>query len=148
MTDRPRSNSGDPGREAEHSRVRALILISAALAVALEACTGTGLSRAPLVTPEILAAGRGAGFDGASIERGRAIFITDCGRCHALTPPASLATDAWERILPRMADKARLSKEQAADVRAYVLAASVGAPLQEPATQPSVEPSRGGGRFP
>ena len=60
-------------------------------------------------------------YTGAQLAEGKTIFETKCARCHKLYVPASHNFDAWERILPKMSQNAKLSDDKAALVRAYVL---------------------------
>ena len=56
------------------------------------------------------------------LAEGKILFTNRCGRCHGLPETAAHTTEDWENILATMIPKAKLSKEQAVHVRAYVLA--------------------------
>ncbi len=51
---------------------------------------------------------------------GKEVFITRCGRCHALPKPAQFNFDRWDDILSAMVPRARLSAEQNAHITAYI----------------------------
>jgi mono/diheme cytochrome c family protein len=68
-------------------------------------------------------AGLRLGFDEASIVRGREVLASRCGSCHSQIMPAQRSAARWEEVLPTMDHKSRLSASEAADVRAYILAA-------------------------
>lgn len=54
---------------------------------------------------------------------GREIYITKCAKCHSVEPVTKYPLAQWEReILPEMNEETNLSAEEAAAVRAYVLA--------------------------
>jgi len=91
-------------------------------ALAAAGCGGLA-ARAPVVD-DALAASADAGIDRATLERGRLTYLRDCGRCH--TPVALSTRDeaGWAAILPKMYEKAYLSREESEDLAAYVLTAS------------------------
>ena len=53
---------------------------------------------------------------------GKTVFITRCGRCHGLPDPVQFNSVRWESILELMIPRARIDKENAVHIRAYVLA--------------------------
>lgn len=77
-------------------------------------------ARAPLVTAEMGAAAAARGIDAAAPERGRAIYVGRCTRCHGPVTVADRSPQQWRRILPAMAQKAKLTAAEAGDVTAYV----------------------------
>jgi cytochrome c len=77
----------------------------------------------PPVDPVIVNIGQEAGFNTASLERGRHIYLNGCIKCHAPEPIDRYSVAQWEKILPDMAIETKLTDAEAADVRAYVLAA-------------------------
>jgi len=70
------------------------------------------------------AGGFSGGTDAAALRRGRAILVTECATCHRLFPPSEYAPEQWGGIVKRMAARASLSVEQAADLELYLKAAS------------------------
>jgi mono/diheme cytochrome c family protein len=106
-------------------RSRGWIVVAAAV---LAGCAAAPSVAPPVDGPVALAATSLGGSPEAAA-RGRDLYTTRCARCHTAPRPDSETADAWERILPRMASKARLDSAQAADVRLYVrsaLAAKAG----------------------
>lgn len=63
-----------------------------------------------------------AGTVAPDTAEGRAVFIERCGRCHGLPDPVQFNAVRWESILELMIPRARIDKEIAVHVRAYVLA--------------------------
>lgn len=53
---------------------------------------------------------------------GKTVFMARCSRCHGLPDPAQFNAVRWESILELMIPRARIDKENAVHVRAYVLA--------------------------
>ena len=54
---------------------------------------------------------------------GREIYITKCAKCHSVEPVTRYPLAQWEHeILPEMNEETNLNAEEAAAVRAYVLA--------------------------
>ncbi len=53
---------------------------------------------------------------------GKRIFISRCGRCHALPEMKQFSMERWDDILPVMFPRARMNNEEALHVRAYLLA--------------------------
>jgi len=59
----------------------------------------------------------------ASLNRGRVIYITACAKCHSPTPVRAYTKDRWtELIIPKMAGITKLSADDTAALRSYVLA--------------------------
>ncbi len=94
------------------------------IALALAACAGGPRSwgQAPDLTPALIERGSTRGFPEDSLRRGREVFVAKCAECHALPNPDGYTEREWERILPRMARRARLDDSEARAVRAFVLA--------------------------
>jgi mono/diheme cytochrome c family protein len=104
------------------------------IAIVLAGCASNA-EKAPEVVGPVAeaAAAQGAG-DAAT--RGRELFLANCHRCHSLKAPASRTPEKWEGILPRMTKRAHLTPEQAADVKAYILAANAAATQAAAAPKP------------
>jgi mono/diheme cytochrome c family protein len=64
------------------------------------------------------------GADPEALQRGRAILVTECGVCHRLFLPAEYSPEQWGGIVKRMAARASLSGDQAADLLLYLSSAS------------------------
>ena len=103
-----------------------LVVLGAALVTVSCAAVSLRSAPAPPVNPALVERGRTLGFAEPSLARGREVFIARCAGCHALPDVQARDESEWERILPRMARKSRLTGEEAAAVRAYVLAAGWG----------------------
>lgn len=72
--------------------------------------------------------GASQGASEASIRRGYQLLVTDCRYCHMPVPPDSISMERWDKALPRMIKKARLSSQDEADIRAYVTASREASP--------------------
>ena len=98
----------------------------------LAAASGTGgfpgcaAGNASIPTADALGAAGGlsGGTDAAALGRGRAILVTECATCHRLFLPVEYTAEQWGGIVKRMAARASLSGEQAADLGLYLKAAS------------------------
>jgi mono/diheme cytochrome c family protein len=55
------------------------------------------------------------------ISAGQNIYINRCGRCHYLKTVQDYTSQQWDNILKRMIPKAKLNKEEAEQVTAYVM---------------------------
>ena len=54
---------------------------------------------------------------------GRDIYITKCAKCHSVEPVHQYPEGEWvHKILPEMNEETKLNTEEAAAVKAYVLA--------------------------
>lgn len=60
----------------------------------------------------------------ATLQRGNAVYLSQCGRCHELIPPDQVKTADWHLVMPGMCWNAGLSKADEALALKYVLAAS------------------------
>lgn len=94
-----------------------------ALAAGIAGCAA---GKASIPTPEDLyAAGalpKGADVD--ALRRGRAVLVTECASCHRLFLPGEYSPEQWRGIVARMARRASLSGDQAADLNLYLSVAS------------------------
>ena len=72
------------------------------------------------------------------LELGRELYLTKCTKCHAPEPILKYSVSEWETIAADMAEETKLTANETAAVRDYVMAvlASAGRPL------PSQEPRR------
>ncbi len=57
----------------------------------------------------------------AQIGHGAIIFQNNCEKCHKLKQPAEFTVKQWDKILPDMSGKAKLNKEDAGILRAWVV---------------------------
>ncbi len=55
------------------------------------------------------------------IAKGQPIFEANCGKCHDLRQPPEFTVHQWDKILPDMSSKAKLSKDDAGVLRAWVI---------------------------
>lgn len=103
--------------------IGAALLVAGILAAGLGGCAGAPLR---LPTAEELAPAadvRQAG-DVEALRRGRAAYVTECAVCHPLYGPADYTPEQWRGIVARMARRASLAGDQAADLLFYLSAAS------------------------
>lgn len=100
-----------------------ILAVGVGLFAGLAGCAG-GTGSIP-TAEELYAAGtlpRGADAD--AVRRGRAVYVTECGACHRLHLPSEYSPEEWWAIAGRMAERASLGTEQAAELEAYLAAAS------------------------
>ena len=60
-------------------------------------------------------------YTAAQILDGKAVYEGNCQKCHELKAPADFTVKKWDKILPGMSHKAKLTPEQAGIVRAWVI---------------------------
>jgi mono/diheme cytochrome c family protein len=58
------------------------------------------------------------------LEEGYRLYVARCSGCHALHRPEEQDAAGWERILPRMAPRARLSADETERIRRYLASAA------------------------
>lgn len=63
-------------------------------------------------------------FTADQLDQGKMIWQSHCNKCHKLFAPASRTPESWNHILSKMITKARLNKDDATLVRAYLIANS------------------------
>jgi mono/diheme cytochrome c family protein len=58
----------------------------------------------------------------AQLAHGRELYITKCAKCHSVEPVRKYPLAQWEHeILPEMNEETKLTPQESAAVRAYVL---------------------------
>lgn len=58
-----------------------------------------------------------------TLQRGHAIYVTQCGRCHEPMMPSKVSDEDWHIVVPGMAWNAGISKSDAKAVMKYIHAA-------------------------
>ena len=99
------------------------LLAAAGVAGGLSGCAA-GKASIP-TADELGAAGalpRGTDLD--ALRRGRAVLVTECAACHRLFLPNEYSQEQWRGIVKRMAGRASLGGDQAADLLLYLSSAS------------------------
>ena len=76
---------------------------------------------APLVGAEAIRLAKIKGIDPQRIEGGRAVYITQCVRCHSPEWVGRYSAAQWHQTLPRMTPRAKLTHQEAADLEAYIM---------------------------
>lgn len=98
------------------------------IVVGLVACQSLE-KRAPLVDAALVALAGSAEF--SDLEQGRRIYITKCAACHVPEPILRYSAERWQRILPPMEEKSKLSEEEIHVLRQYVFAVRKWADTQD-----------------
>lgn len=76
----------------------------------------------PVATPAMVGyAPQGSRLE--NLERGRAVLVGACTKCHSVDPPDAYSPAKWREIVSEMAERSRLSREQEADLIKYLLGA-------------------------
>ena len=103
-----------------------MVLALLAAAGAAGGLSGCAAGKASIPTAEELSAAGALskGADPAALRRGRAVFVTECTACHRLFLPGEYSPERWRGIVKRMANRASLGEDQAADLLLYLSAAS------------------------
>ena len=88
-------------------------------ALAIAGCAGIS-ELAPPVGERALQEAAMLDISAGRLERGRAIYITTCTRCHSPEPVAAYSLAEWLQTLPRMSERSKLTAQETADVLDYV----------------------------
>lgn len=59
-------------------------------------------------------------FPNATVEEGFNLQAQHCARCHKLKTVDNYSREQWDKILPNMARKAKLTAEQEATINEYI----------------------------
>ena len=76
---------------------------------------------APLVDATTIELAGAHELDMSRLQRGRTLYITSCAQCHRPEPVVRYAQDQWREIIPRMSTYARLTPDDSAALRSYVV---------------------------
>ncbi|MBS1590392.1 MAG: cytochrome c [Bacteroidetes bacterium] len=60
-------------------------------------------------------------FTPTQMLEGKTLWENHCGKCHKLYEPGSHSVAKWERVLPRMITRSKLTNEQGQLIRAFLL---------------------------
>lgn len=60
------------------------------------------------------------GTGGSPLAEGRAIYVGQCAKCHAVEPVLDYTAAQWATIMPDMAERTKLTSAETASVTAYV----------------------------
>ena len=107
---------------------RIIVLIALCMPMALfTQCGDKTVVAKTTVTPTDEVAEMKAKYTDQQKADGKLVFENNCGKCHDLHQPAEFTVARWDNILPKMCKKAKLTADQAALVRAWVISnAKVG----------------------
>ncbi len=98
--------------------IRVVALFSASLLLAQ--CTAKKTTTPKMTDEEVVAAVK-KNYTEEQIKEGHILYTNTCGKCHDLFEPGSRTITKWERVIPRMAQKAEVSKEVEGKIRAYLV---------------------------
>lgn len=102
-------------------RIARVLMSAGLLGVACLRCASTEQLAPPLAALYSAPALEAMSMDTrAAIERGRALYITDCTDCHSPEAVLKYSAREWDEILPRMAKESLMNAQQQAEVRAYI----------------------------
>jgi cytochrome c5 len=65
---------------------------------------------------------KASGTSAVTLQRGRAVYVSDCARCHEAKMPDDITVEDWHVILPGMAWNAGISEADEDAVEAYIKA--------------------------
>ena len=97
-------------------------LLCLLLILAVTACTSSKKLMTPASGDVEKMSQQGVQTDMASLQAGHSLFLSNCGKCHALIPPPNRTVDQWNKILPKMFPKTKLTEEEQGKVRNYIMA--------------------------
>jgi cytochrome c5 len=98
-----------------------LTLSVACIALILTDCKTSKSTTAPADTELAAAQKRWPDATTQSLQAGRTIYNEQCTRCHGAKPISQYSEQEWERIIGRMAPKAKLTADQTETLRRYIL---------------------------
>jgi len=97
-------------------------MLALGLGLVLSGCM-TIEEMAPPVEGTVIQAASDHGADIESLQRGRALYLNQCIRCHGVEAVDRYSDAKWRELMPEMADEAKLNAHQEQDVLLYVLIA-------------------------
>jgi len=95
------------------------VMVIAVLLVVVGCATTEDL--APLIDAKTIELAGAHEIDMNRLQRGRTLYITSCAQCHRPEPVVRYGLEQWRGILPRMSMFARLTPDDAAALRSYVV---------------------------
>jgi hypothetical protein len=79
----------------------------------------------PVTADEVrVAATRFPGSSRATLEKGRTLTLSHCGRCHRPFEPSAFRADAWPGLVKEMREGAGLDPEEESLIIRYLVSAS------------------------
>ncbi|HRO43920.1 MAG TPA: hypothetical protein PL009_13875 [Flavipsychrobacter sp.] len=93
----------------------------ASLSVFMANCSSSKSAASNKMTPEAKVADVKKNFTTQQMEEGKVLWQANCNKCHKMFEPESRNVEKWERVLPRMINRSKLTETQGAMVRAYIL---------------------------
>lgn len=100
-----------------------------AFSVFLTNCSTSKTASAPKAEPETEAPAKVAEirqmYSDLQLAEGKTIMEASCAGCHKIKEPQTRTVTKLEKVLPSMFRKAKLTEEQSALVRAYMLANAI-----------------------
>jgi hypothetical protein len=105
-----------------------LRLLLPLLAAAAAACASP---YHPVTTAEVrVAATRFPGSSRETLEKGRLLTLSHCGRCHRAFEPTEFRADAWPGLVQEMREGAGLDQEEETLIIRYLVTASATTPTK------------------
>ncbi|OSZ78503.1 hypothetical protein CAP35_09700 [Chitinophagaceae bacterium IBVUCB1] len=101
--------------------MKRIYIIALGIGVSLAACTSKKATTST-ASPADVVKEMQTKYTEAQREEGKTLWQGNCQKCHKLYQPETRTVGKWENVLPRMNKRAKLTDEQAALVRAYLIA--------------------------
>jgi mono/diheme cytochrome c family protein len=102
--------------------MKRLSISACAIICLLAGCESAGYAPPPVTAQMATTGPRPVNF--ATLQRGRAIFVSRCIECHTLPPVSSHSASAWPRLVDEMAERASLKPAEGNALVAYLQAAA------------------------
>ena len=64
------------------------------------------------------------GYTLTALNEGKTLYENNCKKCHGLKKPENFTEAQWNKIMPPMAQKAKINAEQEESIRKYVITMS------------------------
>lgn len=97
------------------------LLAFAGFSFLMSNCSSSKSGAAGAMSDEAKVAAVKKNFTPTQLEEGKTLWQGSCGKCHKLYAPDSRSVEKWERVLPRMFNRSKMTEEQGNLVRAYLL---------------------------
>lgn len=100
----------------------AILIAIAGTSVMMTECSPKKKIASNELSPEAKVAEVKRNYTPAQMEEGKTIWSASCGKCHKLHDGPDHDVAKWEKVLPRMINRAKLNEVDGGKVRAYLLA--------------------------
>ncbi|MBS1772079.1 MAG: hypothetical protein JST82_04420 [Bacteroidetes bacterium] len=102
---------------------RSVFLTFSAALLLVAACTSKKATTSAKSPADVVAEVK-KNYTADDMAHGKELWQSNCNKCHKLHDGPEFSVEKWENVLPRMIKRAKLSDDDGAKVRAYLIANS------------------------